>query len=70
MMVSCSCVLCKPSLVFFCFVGFIGYAKDIYEIVSHDVIKNRDDDQLYYTKIYLDPELRVSSAVWNNPVKG
>ncbi|XP_064610381.1 procollagen-lysine,2-oxoglutarate 5-dioxygenase 1-like isoform X2 [Liolophura sinensis] len=43
--------------------GFIGYAKDIYEIVSHDVIKNRDDDQLYYTKIYLDPELRKKWSI-------
>ncbi|KAK3104424.1 hypothetical protein FSP39_001801, partial [Pinctada imbricata] len=38
--------------------GFIGYAKDIYEIVTYKDIGNQDDDQLYYTKIYLDESLR------------
>ncbi|XP_077998009.1 procollagen-lysine,2-oxoglutarate 5-dioxygenase 1-like [Glandiceps talaboti] len=37
---------------------FIGYAPEIWQIVSKTEIGNRGDDQLYYTKIYLDPELR------------
>ena len=41
----------------------MGYAKDIYEIVSHKAIGNKGDDQLYYTQIFLDPELRVSYRV-------
>ena len=40
--------------------GFIGWAPVLYEIVTHTGIKDEDDDQLFYTKIYLDPELRVS----------
>ena len=39
--------------------GFIGYAKDIYEIVTHKEINNKGDDQLYYTEIFLDAKLRV-----------
>ena len=38
--------------------GFIGYAKDIYEIVTHHEIQNHEDDQLYYTKLYLDQAFR------------
>ncbi|XP_065582274.1 procollagen-lysine,2-oxoglutarate 5-dioxygenase 1-like isoform X1 [Artemia franciscana] len=38
--------------------GFIGYASDLYEIVSHKEIDDSDDDQLYYTLIYLDAGLR------------
>ncbi|XP_024936898.1 procollagen-lysine,2-oxoglutarate 5-dioxygenase 1 isoform X1 [Cephus cinctus] len=38
--------------------GFIGYASDVYAIVSSSDIKDQDDDQLFYTKIYLDDELR------------
>lgn len=47
---------------FLCSGGFIGYAKDIYEIVIHKKIENRGDDQLYYTQIFLDTELREK---WN-----
>lgn len=38
--------------------GIIGYAADLYEIVTTSEIKDQDDDQLFYTKIYLDLELR------------
>lgn len=38
--------------------GFMGYAKDIYEITHYRSVANTDDDQLYYTNIFLDPELR------------
>ncbi|XP_076046285.1 procollagen lysyl hydroxylase [Oratosquilla oratoria] len=38
--------------------GFIGYAPEMYKIVSQHPVKNGDDDQLYYTKIFLNEELR------------
>lgn len=39
--------------------GFIGPASLIHQMLqSGGVIKNKDDDQLFYTKIFLDPELR------------
>ncbi|KAI7697685.1 Multifunctional procollagen lysine hydroxylase and glycosyltransferase LH3 [Sarcoptes scabiei] len=38
--------------------GFIGYANDLYELVNADRIRNDDDDQLYYTRLYLDPKYR------------
>lgn len=47
---------------YLCSGGFIGYAKDIYEIVSHKEIQNKEDDQLYYTEIFLDTGLREK---WN-----
>ncbi len=40
--------------------GFIGYASDIYEIItSKTKIDDEDDDQLFYTKIFLDETARV-----------
>ena len=39
--------------------GFIGYAPDIYGIVSDHAIGDAEDDQLYYTLIYLDKDKRV-----------
>lgn len=38
--------------------GFIGTAKELYDIVTHKPIMDTDDDQLYYSLIYVDPELR------------
>ncbi|XP_054009537.1 procollagen-lysine,2-oxoglutarate 5-dioxygenase [Hylaeus anthracinus] len=38
--------------------GFIGYASDVYAILTYSPIKNKDDDQLFYTKAYLDEKLR------------
>uniref|UniRef100_A0A674MPY6 procollagen-lysine 5-dioxygenase n=1 Tax=Takifugu rubripes TaxID=31033 RepID=A0A674MPY6_TAKRU len=35
--------------------GFIGYASQINRIVSQWSLHDNDDDQLFYTKIYLDP---------------
>uniref|UniRef100_A0A8B9LUE8 procollagen-lysine 5-dioxygenase n=1 Tax=Astyanax mexicanus TaxID=7994 RepID=A0A8B9LUE8_ASTMX len=40
--------------------GFIGYAPEIYEIVSQWKHRDNDDDQLFYTLIYLDKAARVS----------
>ena len=38
--------------------GFIGYAKDIHEILNYAEVEDSDDDQLYYTKIFLNTEYR------------
>jgi len=38
--------------------AFIGYAPELYQIVTHSDIGDDGDDQLYYTKIFLDPALR------------
>ncbi|XP_072930383.1 procollagen-lysine,2-oxoglutarate 5-dioxygenase isoform X2 [Epargyreus clarus] len=40
--------------------GFIGYLGELHAIVSHKPVSDRDDDQLYYTRVFLDPELRES----------
>lgn len=41
--------------------GFIGYAKELYEIVHYSSLNDDGDDQGYYTMIYLDRALRVCS---------
>ncbi|KFM79073.1 Procollagen-lysine,2-oxoglutarate 5-dioxygenase 3, partial [Stegodyphus mimosarum] len=38
--------------------GFMGHAPYIYEIVTSSSLKDEDDDQLFYTKVYLDEDLR------------
>ncbi|XP_068202798.1 procollagen-lysine,2-oxoglutarate 5-dioxygenase 1 isoform X2 [Palaemon carinicauda] len=38
--------------------GFIGYAPEVYKIVSAEKVENTDDDQLYYTKVFLDKKSR------------
>ncbi|XP_059498697.1 multifunctional procollagen lysine hydroxylase and glycosyltransferase LH3-like isoform X1 [Stegostoma tigrinum] len=38
--------------------GFIGYAPVINNVVQQWKFKDDDDDQLFYTKIYLNPKLR------------
>ena len=40
--------------------GFMGYAPEIYELIWHHEVQDTDDDQLYYTKLYLDEDIRVS----------
>lgn len=39
--------------------GFIGYASDLYKILDTAPIKDDDDDQLFYTTVYLQDELRM-----------
>ena len=34
--------------------GFIGYAKDVYELLTAKDLKDTDDDQRYYTKLFLE----------------
>ncbi|XP_076180900.1 procollagen lysyl hydroxylase isoform X1 [Ptiloglossa arizonensis] len=43
--------------------GFIGYASDIYAILTYVSIKNKDDDQLFYTNAYLDEKLRKQHQI-------
>lgn len=43
--------------MFFHLLSFAGYASDVYEMLKTPV-KNKDDDQLYYTKAFLDTNIR------------
>ncbi|GFQ84648.1 multifunctional procollagen lysine hydroxylase and glycosyltransferase LH3, partial [Trichonephila clavata] len=43
--------------------GFMGYAPYIYEIVTSSPLKDEEDDQLFYTKIYLDEDLRKKWSI-------
>ena len=54
--VSAGCVI---QTVYY-FTGIIGYAPYINNIVSQWNLHDNDDDQLFYTKIYVDPLQRVS----------
>uniref|UniRef100_A0A673V156 procollagen-lysine 5-dioxygenase n=1 Tax=Suricata suricatta TaxID=37032 RepID=A0A673V156_SURSU len=38
--------------------GFIGFAPTIHQVVRQWKYKDDDDDQLFYTRLYLDPGLR------------
>lgn len=44
------------------FTGIIGYAPYIQKLVSQWDLHDNDDDQLFYTKIYVNPNQRVSDA--------
>ena len=46
----------------FCIAGFIGYAPYINRIVQQWNLQDNDDDQLFYTKIYIDPLKRVGNS--------
>uniref|UniRef100_A0A0M3IB57 Procollagen-lysine 5-dioxygenase n=1 Tax=Ascaris lumbricoides TaxID=6252 RepID=A0A0M3IB57_ASCLU len=39
---------------------FMGYATEIWQIINAYPIADKDDDQLYYTNVYLDEKLPVS----------
>lgn len=39
--------------------GFIGYASTFHQVVADHAIEDVEDDQLYYTKIFLDKQKRV-----------
>ena len=43
--------------------GFIGYASDVYSIMANSEIEDDYDDQFFYTKIYLDSDLRVKHKI-------
>ena len=44
--------------------GIIGYAPEFYAIVTSSDIGDQDDDQLFYTKVFLNEKLRVSKITW------
>lgn len=39
--------------------GIIGYAPEVHELMTHHKVSDTYDDQLYYTKLYLDENFRV-----------
>lgn len=43
--------------------GFIGYASDVFAILNAAVVEDTSDDQLFYTKVYLDEELRKKHKI-------
>jgi len=51
MLTVCVCVRARS--------GFIGFAPDLSTIVQQWKFKDNDDDQLFYTRIYLDKNQRV-----------
>lgn len=44
--------------------GFIGYAPNLNKLVAEWEGQDSDSDQLFYTKIFLDPEKRVRAGRW------
>lgn len=38
--------------------GFMGYAPELYSLMSNHSVEDTADDQLYYTKLYLDQDVR------------
>ncbi|XP_023245180.1 procollagen-lysine,2-oxoglutarate 5-dioxygenase 1-like [Copidosoma floridanum] len=43
--------------------GIIGYANDLYGILNSAEIEDAEDDQLFYTRAYLDPVLRQKHGI-------
>lgn len=37
---------------------FIGYASNVYKILATQTVKDTEDDQLFYTNVYLNEQLR------------
>ncbi|KAG5672352.1 hypothetical protein PVAND_002485 [Polypedilum vanderplanki] len=42
---------------------FIGYAKNVYNILSYTDIKDTEDDQLFYTHVYLNEKMRNENNI-------
>lgn len=43
--------------------GFMGYASDIFSILNTATLEDHEDDQLFYTNIYLDEDLREKHKI-------
>ena len=43
--------------------GFIGYASDLHAMINSKSLADGDDDQLFYTELFLDKELREKFAI-------
>ncbi|KAK6062089.1 hypothetical protein COOONC_00238 [Cooperia oncophora] len=52
--------VCSGILILVC---SCGYAKEIYQMITLKEVADGDDDQLYYTMVYLDEKLRVLYGV-------
>ncbi|VBB31903.1 unnamed protein product [Acanthocheilonema viteae] len=39
---------------------FMGFAPEIWSLINYKDVEDNDDDQLYYTHLYLDEKIRVS----------
>lgn len=42
---------------------FIGYAANIFNILSSQTVKDTEDDQLFYTNAYLNKDLREKNGI-------
>lgn len=42
---------------------FIGYAANVYNILNWQPVKDTEDDQLFYTNVYLDEKMRVDNRI-------
>lgn len=42
---------------------FMGFASDVYKVLAANSIDDTEDDQLYYTRIFLDEELRETLKI-------
>ncbi|VDN28938.1 unnamed protein product [Gongylonema pulchrum] len=42
---------------------FIGFAPEIWKLISYENVEDNDDDQLYYTRLYLDDQIRDSLKI-------
>lgn len=40
-----------------------GYLSELVEIMNYKTINDKDDDQLYYTKMYLDKQMRETLKI-------
>uniref|UniRef100_A0A1B6LRI1 procollagen-lysine 5-dioxygenase n=1 Tax=Graphocephala atropunctata TaxID=36148 RepID=A0A1B6LRI1_9HEMI len=43
--------------------GIIGYASELYELLSSHELNPKDDDQLFYTKLFLDKTIREKHRI-------
>ena len=55
----------KEGYPYLCSGGIIGYASTLWQALNAWQVANTDDDQLYYTLIYLNETLRVRSFLFN-----
>lgn len=42
----------------YCFIGYIGYAPELHKLLTAKPIADKEDDQLYFTKLFLDEDKR------------
>jgi procollagen-lysine,2-oxoglutarate 5-dioxygenase, invertebrate len=42
---------------------FMGYAANIYNILNWQTVKDTEDDQLFYTNVYLNEKMRVDNKI-------